>query len=43
MPLADALAGRDGMPGAVMDRVLIDRLGLAHGRSAFASARRISC
>lgn len=28
MPLDRALAGRDGMPGAVMDRVLMDRLGL---------------
>jgi putative ABC transport system permease protein len=31
MPLAEALAGRDRLPGAVMDRVLIDRLGLRHG------------
>ncbi len=29
LPLAQALAGEDGMPGAVMDRVLVDRLGLA--------------
>ncbi|MDU9004976.1 ABC transporter permease [Sedimentitalea todarodis] len=28
MPLDQALAGRDGLPGAVMDRVLMDRLGL---------------
>ncbi len=31
MPLADALAAQDGRPGAVMDRVLVDRLGLAPG------------
>jgi len=31
MPLAQALAGDDGLPGAVMERVLIDRLGLAPG------------
>ncbi|WP_424987649.1 ABC transporter permease [Microbulbifer sp. S227A] len=31
MPLQDALAGRDGLPGAVMDRVLMDRLGLVAG------------
>ncbi len=31
MPLAQALAGADGLPGAVMDPVLIDRLGLAPG------------
>ena len=31
MPLAAALNGRNGLPGAVMDRVLIDRLGLAVG------------
>jgi putative ABC transport system permease protein len=31
MPLAAALAGRDGLPGGVMDRVLADRLGLAPG------------
>ncbi|MEX0365033.1 MAG: ABC transporter permease [Ruegeria sp.] len=31
MPLEQALAGRDGLPGAVMERVLIDRLGLAPG------------
>ena len=31
MPLESALAGRDGLPGAVMQRVLIDRLGLAVG------------
>jgi putative ABC transport system permease protein len=31
MPLAAAFAGRDGRPGAVMERVLADRLGLAPG------------
>ena len=31
MPLADALATKDGVPGAVMDRVLVDRLNLAPG------------
>lgn len=31
MPLDTALAGRDSLPGAVMDKVLIDRLGLAIG------------
>ncbi|KIC50107.1 FtsX-like permease family protein [Tateyamaria sp. ANG-S1] len=31
MPLADALAGRDGLPGGVMERALIDRLGLSTG------------
>jgi len=31
MPLEAALAGQDGVPGAVMERVLIDRLGLAPG------------
>ncbi|WP_299566817.1 FtsX-like permease family protein [uncultured Sulfitobacter sp.] len=31
MPLADALAGRDGLPGAVMERALIARLGLQPG------------
>ncbi len=31
VPLADALAGVGGMPGAVMDRVLVDRLGLSVG------------
>lgn len=31
VPLAEALAGADGLPGAVMDRVLVDRLGLAVG------------
>ncbi|MCA0871927.1 FtsX-like permease family protein [Seohaeicola saemankumensis] len=31
MPLEQALAGRDGLPGAVMERVLIDRLGLSPG------------
>ncbi|MCA8881197.1 MAG: FtsX-like permease family protein [Rhodobacteraceae bacterium] len=33
MPLAQALAGADGLPGAVMQRVLIDRLGLKVGDS----------
>lgn len=31
MPLAEALAGRDGLPGGVMERVLADRLGLTPG------------
>ena len=31
MSLAQALAGQDGLPGAVMERVLIDRLGLSLG------------
>ncbi|NEX45992.1 ABC transporter permease [Pseudotabrizicola algicola] len=31
MPLAAALAPANGLPGAVMDRVLVDRLGLALG------------
>ncbi|MEL6451248.1 MAG: FtsX-like permease family protein [Pseudomonadota bacterium] len=31
MPLATALAGADGLPGAVMERALIDRLGLQIG------------
>ncbi|WP_372886449.1 ABC transporter permease [Shimia sp.] len=31
MPLATALAGRDGLPGAVMQPFLIDRLGLSVG------------
>jgi len=31
MPLDQALATRDGLPGAVMDPVLIERLGLAPG------------
>ncbi|MEM8958496.1 MAG: FtsX-like permease family protein [Pseudomonadota bacterium] len=31
MPLDTALAGEGGLPGAVMQRVLIDRLGLAPG------------
>ncbi len=31
LPLATALAGHDGRPGGVMDRVLADRLGLATG------------
>lgn len=31
MPLAQAFAPVDGMPGAVMDRVLVDRLGLTPG------------
>ncbi len=33
MGMAQALAGRDGLPGAVMHRVLIDRLELAPGDS----------
>ena len=31
MPVAEALAGRDGLPGGAMDPVLMDRLGLAPG------------
>ncbi|MES2144726.1 MAG: FtsX-like permease family protein [Pseudomonadota bacterium] len=31
LPLAEALATRDGLPGAVMDRVLVDRLALKPG------------
>lgn len=31
VPLAEALRGQDGLPGAVMERVLIDRLGLSVG------------
>ncbi len=31
MPLAEALARTDGVPGAVMDRVLADRMGLQTG------------
>lgn len=31
MPLADALAVQNGLPGAVMERALIDRLGLQPG------------
>ncbi|MFE3838075.1 ABC transporter permease [Pseudogemmobacter sonorensis] len=31
MPLAEALAGGEGLPGAIMDPVLIDRLGLEIG------------
>ena len=31
MPLGAALAGRDGMPGAVLDPVLIERLGMTVG------------
>ncbi len=31
VPLAEALAGSGGLPGAVMDRVLVDRLGLTVG------------
>ncbi len=31
MPLGAALAAQGGLPGAVMDRVLVDRLGLATG------------
>jgi len=33
MTMAQALAGQEGMPGAVMERVLIDRLGLVTGDS----------
>ncbi|WP_415233686.1 ABC transporter permease [Pseudorhodobacter sp.] len=33
IPLAAALAPQNGLPGAVMDRVLVDRLGLALGDS----------
>ncbi|GFE50636.1 drug:proton antiporter [Roseobacter cerasinus] len=33
IPLDQALAGQDGLPGAVMERVLIDRLGLSIGDS----------
>ena len=33
MPLSDALAMQGDLPGAVMDRVLVDRLGLAIGDS----------
>ena len=33
MPLQTALAGSDGLPGAVMERVLSDRLGLEPGDS----------
>lgn len=33
VPLAQALAGGGDLPGAVMDRVLVDRLGLAVGDS----------
>jgi len=33
IPLSQALAGANGLPGAVMDRVLVDRLGLAIGDS----------
>ncbi len=31
MPLAEALAERDGLPGAVMERILAERLGLEFG------------
>lgn len=31
LPLTEALAGQDGLPGAVMDRLLVDRLELAPG------------
>ncbi|MEM1344010.1 MAG: FtsX-like permease family protein [Pseudomonadota bacterium] len=31
MPLAEAFAGRDGLPGLIMEPVLIDRLGIAVG------------
>ncbi len=33
MPLATALDGANGLPGAVMERILVDRLGLALGQS----------
>lgn len=33
MPLAKALTGKDGVPGATMDRVLSDRLGLSVGET----------
>ncbi|MCB5408816.1 ABC transporter permease [Pseudogemmobacter faecipullorum] len=33
MPLAEALAGKEGLPGAVMHPLLIERLGLAPGAS----------
>jgi putative ABC transport system permease protein len=33
IPVAEALAAQDGLPGAIMDPVLIDRLGLAIGDS----------
>lgn len=33
LPLEQALAGADGLPGAVMDRVLVERLGLSMGES----------
>lgn len=33
MPLAQALDGENGLPGAVMERVLIDRMGLQVGRT----------
>ncbi len=42
MPLAEALAGTGGRPGAVMEQVLIDRLGLAPGDS-FRLGTRSSC
>ncbi len=31
LPLADVFAGQDGLPGGAMERVLMDRLGLAPG------------
>lgn len=31
MPVAQALAGADGLPGGIMDRLLVDRLGLEIG------------
>ncbi len=31
IPLSEALAGKDGLPGAVMDDLLMDRLGLTPG------------
>lgn len=33
LPLPEALAGGEGLPGAVIDKVLMDRLGLAPGDS----------
>jgi putative ABC transport system permease protein len=33
IPVSEALASQDGLPGAIMDPVLIDRLGLALGDS----------
>ncbi|WP_299350897.1 FtsX-like permease family protein [uncultured Shimia sp.] len=40
MPLAEALADQDGLPGVVMQKILIDRLGLSIGDEvAFGSQR----